>query len=165
MEKHKFNRLLKEYAHNHHAAKELYEYYFPIIVKTINWKFNGKVDGRDIAQQFFLNLFDNRNFNIRSPNAWVFKVSTNIAIDTLRKENKYVLVEDITKIQDISAVPDEISDTMKTLTETEQKIVYLLYWQKFKLKEIAEMLELSYDMAKYHHKKAKRKLRKNNDLR
>ena len=153
MEKHKFNRLLKEYAYNHRAAKELYEYYFPIIVKTIEWKFNGKVDGRDVAQQFFLNLFDNRNFNIRSPNAWVFKVSTNIAIDILRKEKKYVLMEDITKIQDISVVPEEISDTLKTLTETEQKIVYLSYWQKFRLKEIAEMLGLSYDMAKYHHKK------------
>ena len=143
MEKHKFNRLLKEYAYNHRAAKELYEYYFPIIVKTIEWKFNGKVDGRDVAQQFFLNLFDNRNFNIRSPNAWVFKVSTNIAIDILRKEKKYVLMEDITKIQDISVVPEEISDTLKTLTETEQKIVYLSYWQKFRLKEIAEMLGLS----------------------
>lgn len=73
----RFNWLLERYKHSHKAAEELYEIYYPLIVCYIKRQFRGKVDGRDVAQQFFLKLFELKAYNIRAPNAWVHTVAHN----------------------------------------------------------------------------------------
>lgn len=48
MEEKRFNRLLERYKYSPEAVKELYEYYYPIIVRYINRQFprRGRRTGR-----------------------------------------------------------------------------------------------------------------------
>ncbi len=159
----KFNQLLSEYKTNKRAVKEMYEYYYPLIVRNINRQFRGAVDGRDIAQQFFLKLFGIKANHIRAPNAWVFTVAKNIAIETLRKEGKQSFISDLNPSSDKFYLPIEIAEELQCLNETEGKIMYYRYWEKYRLKEIAEMLHMEYSSVRYYHRTAKRKMRKEID--
>lgn len=94
MEEKRFNRLLERYKYSHEAVKELYEYYYPIIVRYINRQFRGEVAGQDVAQQFFLKLFQMKSYKIRAPNAWVRTVTRNIAIsNTIKKVTTIVKLQ------------------------------------------------------------------------
>lgn len=120
----KFNRLLAEYKTNKRAVKEMYEYYYPLIVRNINRQFRGTVDGRDIAQQFFLKLFGIKANHIRAPNAWVLTVAKNIAIENLRKDGKQSFISDLNPWYDEFYLPNEIAEELQGLNETEGKIMY-----------------------------------------
>lgn len=54
---------------------------------------------------------------------------------------------------------DKALIALEGLSESEQKIIYLRYWERFRLKEIAELLNEKYDAVKYHHRIAKNKLK------
>ena len=125
MEEKRFNRLLERYKYSHEAVKELYEYYYPIIVRYINRQFRGEVDGQDVAQQFFLKLFQMKSYKIRTPNAWVRTVTRNIAIDILRKNGKQYRVKELLVLPDYTGPPDNVADILKVLSESEQQIMYL----------------------------------------
>ena len=124
MEEKRFNRLLERYKYSP-AVKELYEYYYPIIVRYINRQFRGEVDGQDVAQQFFLKLFQMKSYKIRTPNAWVRTVTKNIAIDILRKNGKQYRVKELLVLPDYTGPPDNVADILKVLSESEQQIMYL----------------------------------------
>ena len=160
MEEKRFNRLLERYKYSPEAVKELYEYYYPIIVRYINRQFRGEVDGQDVAQQFFLKLFQMKSYKIRTPNAWVRTVTKNIAIDILRKNGKQYRVKELLVLPDYTGPPDNVADILKVLSESEQQIMYLRYWEKYNLKEIAELIKMKYSSVKYIHRAAKKKLRK-----
>lgn len=156
----KFNLLLQQYKSNREAVTELYEFYYPIIVRYINRQFRGAVDGQDVAQQFFLKLFNVRAYNIRAPNAWVRTVAKNIALDILRKNGRQKEAERFVAMSEEVFMPDDISDELKCLNETEKKVIYLRYWERYKLKEISELLEIKYGCAKSIHAAAKVKMKK-----
>ena len=146
----KFNQLLSEYKTNKRAVKEMYEYYYPLIVRNINRQFRGTIDGRDIAQQFFVKLFGIKANHIRAPNAWVLTVAKNIAIENLRKDGKQSFISDLNSWYDEFYLPNEIAEELQGLNETEGKIMYYRYWEKYRLKEIAEMLHMKYDSVRYY---------------
>ena len=154
-----FNYLLTRYRSSPKAVTKLYEFYYPLIVRYINRQFCGKVDGKDIAQEFFLRLFEIKPKFIRAPTVWVYTVARNMALDKLRKEKKLVYLElennQIGKIQLSNKALLELS----CLTEIEKQIIYLRYWERFRLKEIAEILNEKYDTVKYRHRIAKNKLK------
>ena len=60
-------------------------------------------------------------------------------------------------------MPNEIAEELQGLNETEGKIMYYRYWEKYRLKEIAEMLHMKYDSVRYYHRTAKRKMKKEID--
>lgn len=126
----------------------------------INRQFRGEVDGQDVAQQFFLKLFQMKSYKIRTPNAWVRTVTKNIAIDILRKNGKQYRVKELLVLPDYTGPPDNVADILKVLSESEQQIMYLRYWEKYNLKEIAELIKMKYSSVKYIHRAAKKKLRK-----
>ena len=156
----KFNLLLQQYKSNREAVTELYEFYYPVIVRYINRQFRGAVDGQDIAQQFFLKLFTCKSNPIRAPNAWVRTVAKNIALDVLRKTGKQREAESFAAMPEEVFLPDHISNELKCLNEMEKKVIYLRYWERYKLKEISEFLEIKYGCAKSIHAAAKMKIRK-----
>ena len=129
-------------------------------MRYINRQFRGEVDGQDVAQQFFLKLFQMKSYKIRTPNAWVRTVTKNIAIDILRKNGKQYRVKELLVLPDYTGPPDNVADILKVLSESEQQIMYLRYWEKYNLKEIAELIKMKYSSVKYIHRAAKKKLRK-----
>lgn len=156
----RFNRLLKKYKYSREAVKELYEYCYPLIMRYIKRQFRGKVDGQDVAQQFFLKLFNTKSKAIRAPDAWIHTVARNIAIDMLRKSNRQSEVEMLATLPEQVNLPEDVSDMPDGLEETEKKIVYLKYWEKYTLREISEILAIKYGSVKYMHGTAKKKLKR-----
>lgn len=157
----RFNRLLKKYKYSREAVKELYEYCYPIIIRYIGRQFRGKVDGQDVAQQFFLKLFNAKSNSIRAPNVWIHTVARNIAIDMLRKSNRQSEAERLAALPEEINLPDDVSDLLSDLEETEKKIVYLHYWERYTLREISEILTIKYGSVRYLHGTAKKKLKRN----
>jgi len=155
----RFNWLLNRYKYDREAVQELYECYYPWIVRYINWQFRGAVDGRDIAQQFFLKLFSYKSHPIRAPNAWVRTVARNLAIDILRKNGNRQKAEEFAAAPERVDLPGNVSEELACLNETEKKIVYLKYWERYKLKEIADLLQIKYGCAKTIHAAAKMKIK------
>ncbi len=158
----KFNFLLKQYKSDPAAVREFYEWYYPIIVRYINRQFRGQVDGEDVAQQFFLRLFQNKSNTIRAPNAWIHTVVRNIAIDILRKNGRWCAEDEIDSIpdRDETYFPEEFSDILDCLNEEEKHVIYLHYWENYRLCEIAELLSKKYGRVKTIHATAKRKIKK-----
>lgn len=156
----RFNWLLARYKYDREAVTELYEFYYPVIVRYINRQFRGAVDGQDVAQQFFLKLFNVRAYNIRAPNAWVRTVAKNIALNILRKNGRQKEAERFVAMSEEVFMPDNISEKLNCLNDKEKKIVYLRYWERYKLKEISELLKIKYSVVKYLHGTAKVKMKK-----
>lgn len=155
-----FNYLLTRYQSSPKAVTRLYEYYYPLIVRYIDRQFRGKVDGKDIAQQFFIKLFEIKPKFVRAPTAWVYTVARNMALDKLRKDKRLVYSETAERKGNDIRLSDKALLALEGLSEFEQKIIYLRYWERFRLKEIAELLNEKYDAVKYHHRIAKNKLKK-----
>ncbi len=120
----RFNWLLNRYKYDREAVQELYECYYPWIVRYINWQFRGAMDGRDIAQQFFLKLFNCKTNPIRAPNAWVRTVARNLAIDVLRKSGNRQKAEEFAAMSERVDLPENVSEELTCLNETEKKIVH-----------------------------------------
>lgn len=154
-----FNYLLTRYQSSPKAVTRLYEYYYPLIVRYIDRQFRGKVDGKDIAQQFFIKLFEIKPKFVRAPTAWVYTVARNMALDKLRKDKRLVYSETAERKGNDIRLSDKALLALEGLSEFEQKIIYLRYWERFRLKEIAELLNEKYDAVKYHHRIAKNKLK------
>ena len=154
-----FNNLLSRYRSSQKAVTKLYEYYYPLIVRYIDRQFRGKVDGKDIAQQFFIKLFEIKPKFVRAPTAWVYTVVRNMALDKMRKDKRLIYTEKENRETETIYLSDKVSLALSGLTDIEQKIIYLRYWERFRLKEIAELLNEKYDAVKYHHRIAKNKLK------
>ena len=134
-----FNYLLTRYRSSPKAVTRLYEYYYPLIVRYIDRQFRGKVDGKDIAQQFFIKLFEIKPKFVRAPTAWVYTVARNMALDKLRKDKRLVYSETAERKGNDIRLSDKTLLALEGLSESEQKIIYLRYWDRFRLKEIAEL--------------------------
>ena len=156
----RFNWLLNRYKQDREAVTELYEYYYPVIVRYIDRQFRGVVDGQDVAQQLFLRLFDVKAYNIRAPDAWIRTVAKNLALDILRRNGRRKEAEKFAEMPEAVFLPDTVSDKLNCLNETEKKIVYFRYWERYKLKEIAILLHIKYSTVKYFHSTAKVKIKK-----
>ena len=109
-------------------------------------------------------MFQLKTDKIKNPNAWVYTVSKNIALEILRKEGR--LNETIKNMirEDIVIIPDLSLELLKALLKIEQKIIYLHYWEKYRLNEIAEILKIKYGLVKYYHRTAKKKLKREFDF-
>lgn len=164
MDSRNFNRLLKRYPYSHKAVDELFDYYYPLIVMYIAREFRGKIDGEDVAQEFFFRLFKNKAYDIRAPDAWVRVVTKHIALEMLRKETRQQEAEARAAPPDKTEVPeDNTDDILKCLSPIERQVVHLCYWELYRLKEIAELLQMKYGLVKRIHKAAKIKLKRELD--
>ena len=151
--------MLLRYRSSPRAVTKLYEYYYPLIVRYIDRQFRGKVDGKDIAQQFFIKLFEIKPKFVRAPTAWVYTVVKNMTLDKLRKDRRLIYTEKENVEIETVYLSDKVSLALSDLTDIEQKIIYLRYWERFRLKEISELLNEKYDVVKYHQRIAKYKIK------
>lgn len=163
MDKKKFNLLLDSYKTDRNSFIELYEYYFHRIVYHISIKF-GKTFAEDIAQEFFVKLMRIQiDEPVEYPTTWVYTVCDNLAKSLIKKYKSY---EELTgneyyELQSDISEREVIRSAMKDLDEIDKKIVGMFYWEGYSLKEIADILKLSYEMVKKRHARLLKKLNKN----
>ncbi len=158
----KFNRLLKKKSKDREALAEIYKCFYPLVVIHINRNFHSKVDGNDVAQQFFLKLLDMEiKAPIRHPLSWIYTIAEHIAIAELRKKNRREAIElpaAEVKSEDCS---DNSKEMLDCLDSKHRQIVYMHYWEGYKFIEISDIMSINYSTLKSMHTKAKNILREN----
>lgn len=174
MEAQKFNRLIRKIQHDRKALEIIYNEYLLPLKGRIKFRYNNIVDCEDVAHEVFLKLTTTAvKKYIAYPASWLYRIADNCAIDFLRKnpataqyiENLNGQFEfDIER----SLAKDEIKRAMVYLDKTTQQILYMQYWEKYELKEIAMELKISYSnvraMAARGRKKLKKILQQNGEL-
>ncbi|MDD3831423.1 MAG: sigma-70 family RNA polymerase sigma factor [Clostridia bacterium] len=154
-----FNNLIKRIAKDEKCFDKLYQYYFAKIVLFLRSKYGTKVNGADIAQDFFVMLLSNNVGHIKYPNAYVYKVCSNMAYHKLGVYNSETqLLETIP-----TPLPPEYDDTidraLSTLDTLELEIIKLHIYYGYSLKEIAIDTGQNYSTIRSTYNRSMKKLK------
>lgn len=161
MEAKEFNKLITEYKTDRKSFNKLYDYYYPKITFHIGIKFSKDI-AEDVAQEFFVKLFKTEiNYYIESPNAWVYTVADNIAKSYIVKNKPFVEFKGDECVEFVTDVYDKetVAAVFKNLDDTDKAIFGYHYFEGYSLKEIAPMLQMTYESVKKRHVRALKKLK------
>lgn len=99
-------------------------------------------DAQDITQEVFLKLLQTSRefYTSEHLKAWLIRVTINLCRDELRKNGRTQLMDKPVKDE---AVYDQSSvlEAVKALPENYRNAIYLHYYEGYKAKEIADILE------------------------
>lgn len=138
-----------------------------IPVYTIAYRITyNKELAEDIVQEIFMKLAQNPPPNtVKKPRAWVFKMTSNLAIDHLRKMKDGVefTEENLSTIhstKEFSALQLDVEQAIRRLNEQERQIVALRLNGEMTFKEIAEILNQPLGTILWRYQKAIKEIRK-----
>ena len=127
------------------SIEEIVEKYSNMIMQIAYQNVFNKSDSEDITQEVFIKLmknigkFDNEEYM----KAWIIRVTINLSKDY----NKSFWNRNTTGIdENLKIFGEEYQDIFKELSKLKPKyrnIIYLYYYQGYKIKEIAEILSMN----------------------
>ena len=144
---------------------EIYHYLWQMLRGT-------SLDAQDFTQEAFMRAYQayGRLRPDSNHRAWLYKIATNCAYTSLRKNNREVVLEDGSLLADSSPSPDEVAaqnellqaahEIIKTLPLKQRSAVVMRHLQGFDYDEIAQALECSEESARAHVSLAVRRLRR-----
>lgn len=145
---------------NHRPAlEELYDRYAKLIYSFSYKIAKGDTDKtKEIVQHVFLRLWTTKSIYNPAKGQlanWLLTITRNIAIDLIRKEQKHsgtipLELDDMLHIQgqqseDVlqqvsrNLLKQQIQEAKRHLSEPQQRLINLLYWEGYSLSEIAEI--------------------------
>ncbi|HOY46883.1 MAG TPA: RNA polymerase sigma factor [Candidatus Dojkabacteria bacterium] len=123
----------------------------------------------DLTQEVFLRVWEKRKgFNSKRGNikTWVYRIARNLVIDEYRKKkdilnlNNYEGegrgIEEETMINEMQSY---VLKKLTKLTDSEQELISLYYIEELEVKEVAEIVNKSYDATKMAINRALHKLK------
>lgn len=136
---------------------KLYANYYEKILNFLKFKLQGdQKTAEDLASETFLKAYKNiKGFQWQgiSFSSWIYRIATNTLIDYIRKTSKYsqsAINEEITKSNDNIEKQVMIDDTgyviksaIKELSQKEQTIINLKFYEGKSNKEIAKIVKLT----------------------
>ncbi len=160
---------------------EIVNRYLKMIYNFIYRFVGNQKTAEDITQEVFLKVWKNiKKYNLeKSFKTWIFTVAKNTAIDFLRKrkdipmssfdnENGGNIIEDSLTDEELRA--DEIyimaenkkliENVLTKLTAIQKEIMIMKYVSGLSLFEVAEILQMSKDTVKSHHRRALLRMKK-----
>ncbi|MCG1021785.1 RNA polymerase sigma factor [Sutcliffiella horikoshii] len=151
-------QLLEQMANGDQAAFEAFVHRYHVAIhQYIERLLKDSKKAEDVVQETFIRLLKQlQNKQIPTyPKAWLYRVASNICKDYWRsaqyrsedtaKEEMPVTVDQqasVIEIYERQETRKEILNSLKNLSETQQQVVTLRFYQDMKLKEIAEILDL-----------------------
>ena len=164
MEAKEFNRLLKKMKRNPDAIEKVYLFYYPRAVRYFSIKYNRDL-AEDSTQEFFLKLLDicDKQEYIEFPTSWVYKCIDNIAKRKLQFDSRECALSEVSATSETSQIFEDkyLANTLLAqLSPQEQKIIYLIHWEGYSRKEVAEILDLTPVNVRKIYSRALKKLRK-----
>lgn len=154
----RFNKLLRN-LHNAKAFREIYDEYYPQLIKISIYLYGNKEDARDVAQEIFQYLLTHETKSyVLNPKAWFFALCKYNGQKLFKKE--LPLDEGIDcGIVFSEYISLEMQVALSKLQPEEARIVYLKWYCGFSLKEIADVMNKSYDAISKQHERIKKKLK------
>lgn len=127
-------------------------------------------DAEDIAQEAFIKAFNTlATFDPQKArfSTWLYKIATNVAIDTLRKRKRVVPTEDIELLAE-AATPDyDLEETKRVVRDAVAKlqppshrtVLEAYYWRGESYQQIADNLHVPINTVRSWIRRAKQQLR------
>ena len=127
------------------AFEELYEKYAPPLYRYLFRLLLNEDDSKDVLQETFLRLFRSSLEVKGKLSSWLFKVATNLAYRRLVSVKATVSLDDCDESV-LSQLPYQverstIEKALRSLPEQQRAVVMLKFFEGFRYKEIAEILE------------------------
>ncbi|MBD5636454.1 MAG: sigma-70 family RNA polymerase sigma factor [Clostridia bacterium] len=144
----KFNDLLKRIKYDPNAVDEIYHEFYLSVKERVQFHFGNLVNPEDMAQEIFLKLTTMKTPKyVGAPATWMRKVTDNFVIDKLRASHVDLELLDSQPSDfdmDRSIIEADVQNAMSHLDEVSRTILYMHHWQKYKLYEVADELNMSY---------------------
>jgi RNA polymerase sigma-70 factor (ECF subfamily) len=106
----------------------------------------------DCVQDSLLKIYQgiNQLRQVKAVHTWIFRIVHSICMDHIRKNPTAVneIVEDSEDLSDLEQQLD-IKSAIATLSEAQQAIIYLFYYEGFNVMEVAEILTKPAGTVKY----------------
>lgn len=162
------------------ALEELYDRYVKLVYSFSLKMSKGDTEKtKEIVQHVFLRLWTtNQTYSSsrgKFPN-WLLTITRNIAIDLIRKEQKHTGTIQLEsnewgQIQDLQTegvsqqvsknlLKHQVQEAKQQLSEPQQRLINLLYWEGYSLSEIAELEQKPLGTIKSRLHQTLKKLRK-----
>ncbi len=150
----------------HHEKEELfntlYEKYFHRIWKYVYYKTGNREDTEDLCQEIFFKVWKGLDkFEGRSSYyTWIFKISMNTVISFYRKRRfkKFVSLDSVDERHysyERDETKERVLNKVKLLPDDLKKVIELYYISNFKIREIAEMMNIPEGTVKTKLKRAR----------
>ena len=141
---------------------QIYEEYHTKVLRYINSQVNDFYLAEDLCSDVFVKVyekidtFDDKKASIST---WIFTITRNRLIDYYRTRKVMVEIpETLTYDDDYSDIDDEmlekLAEALDKVDERSKKLIIMHYYEGKTLKEVAELMDISYPYAKILHKKA-----------
>lgn len=152
--------LIELVVQNHRPAlEELYDRYVKLVYSFSLKMTKGDTEKtKEIVQQVFLRLWTTKRTYSSAQGKfanWLLTITRNIAIDLIRKEQKHQgtvqlelnewkqmqdqQTEDVLQQVSRNLLKQQIREAKQHLSEPQQRLINLLYWEGYSLSEIAEL--------------------------
>jgi len=147
-------------------AEQIYLQYHDKVRAYVRSKIQDPHDVEDLVSAVFMKVvqkLDSYDPTKSSVSTWVYTITRNTVTDHFRTRRTLVALEDYMadeapeELND--GVLDSLADALLALKEKERSLIVLHYYTGQTLKEVAEMMGMSYINAKVVHKKALDSLR------
>ncbi len=151
------------------TAEEIYKEYSDRIRGYIRCQIQNPEDAEDLHSEIFEKVvrgLDSYNPEKASLSTWIYTITKNRLTDYFRTRHiSSELPEDILSEEDPFAeiyekeTLDELAEALSSLSEQERDIIVLTYYEKYTLKEVCPMMDLTYGQVKGLRQKALIKLK------
>ena len=147
-------------------AEQIYLQYHDKVRAYVRGKIQDPHDVEDLVSAVFMKIvqkLDSYDPTKASVSTWVYTITRNTVSDYFRTRRTLMALEDYMadeapeELND--GVLDSLADALLALKEKERSLIVLHYYTGHTLKEVAEMMGMSYINAKVVHKKALDSLR------
>ena len=142
-------------------AEQIYEEFQPKVRAYVCGKIQEPHDAEDLVSAVFMKVIqklDSYDPAKASVSTWVYTITRNTVTDYFRARRNMIAFEDYMVDEAPPELTDDaldsLADALMTLKEKERDLLVLHYYSGQTLKNVAEMMGMSYINAKVIHKKA-----------
>ena len=153
-------------------AESIYLEYYPKVLQYLTNRMGNVHDAEDMAQTVFLKVYsklDTFDAEKSSLSTWIFNITRNTLIDHQRymslrihEEIPETMADDSPDMLDTLIMEQEqerLADALSSLTQEEQDLIILHYYNEYTLLKVAEVMRKPYGQIKRLHMKALQKLK------
>lgn len=148
------------------TAEQIFLQYHDKVRAYVRGKIQDPHDVEDLVSAVFMKIvqkLDSYDPAKASASTWVYTITRNTVIDHFRTRRTLVALEETMVDEQPAELTDDaldsLADALLALKEKARDLIVLHYYTGHTLKEVAEMMGMSYINAKVIHKKALAALR------
>ena len=142
--------------------REIVEKYSDMIYRIAYQRVLNQYDAEDIVQEVFVKLLCNKNYFRDGENvkAWLIRVTVNLCVNYKKKLARQKTIS-ASQLEIPFTEPErEILEELYLLSDEDRIILYLYYYEEYKIREIAKILRQKQNTINSKLTRARNKLKK-----